>query len=318
VRFWLVHSQEVSLHEQIVRQVTLGVLSGELAPGERLPSIRELARRFKVHSNTVSAAYRQLSAERWVERRRGSGVYVRTRSARLAAPDRVPDRLPVRLPVRGQSLLDSLVQRTIQTSRELGITDEELQNRIMLALAHPSHCLLLEPDPELARLVQHEAAAAGCMPVEVCTIPIADWPSQLRSHVYGVRPVVLPSKADAAREALGSSVPLTVLRINAISPLVSQNLPVSRNHLVGIASHWPQFLDVARAMLIATGFSPDVLLIRDARERGWSEGLEQAASVICDSLTAARMPPNVTSIVFPLLSEDSLHSLRAGLPSARA
>ena len=314
MRFWLVHSQEVSLHEQIVRQVTLGVLSGELAPGERLPSIRELARRFKVHSNTISAAYRQLSAERWVERRRGSGVYVRARGAKLAAPDRVQ----ARVPVRGQSLLDSLVQRTIQTSRELGITDEELQTRIVLALAQPTHCLLLEPDPELARLVQHEAAAAGCMPVEVCTVAIADWPSQLRSHVYGVRPVVLPSKADAAREALGSSVPLTVLRINAISPLVSQNLPVSRNHLVGIASHWPQFLDVARAMLIATGFSPDVLLIRDARESGWSDGLEQAASVICDSLTAAKLPSSVISIVFPLLSEDSLHPLRAVLHSATA
>ena len=304
MRFWLVHSQEVSLHEQIVRQVTLGVLSGELAPGERLPSIRELARRFKVHSNTVSAAYRQLSAEGWVERRRGSGVYVRARNAKVAGPA---------VTRQGGSLLDSLVQRTIQTSRELGISDEELLDRITLALAQPSHCLLLEPDPELARLVQYEAACTGCAPLEVCTIPIEEWPAQLRSHLYGVRPVVLPSKADAARDALGSAVSLTVLRINAISPLIAENLPVSRDHLVGIASHWPQFLDVARAMLIATGFSPDVLLIRDAREEGWIDGLEQTASVICDTLTATKLPANVTSIVFPLVSEESFHPLRIGL-----
>jgi DNA-binding transcriptional regulator YhcF (GntR family) len=313
VRFWLVHSSEVSLHEQIVRQVTLGVLSGELAPGERLPSIRELARRFKVHSNTVSAAYQQLSAERWVEQRRGSGVYVKPRAARASGMDR--GRSQGTPPA---SLLDSLVQRTVQTSRELGITDDELKTRIAIALARPSKCLLLEPDPELARLVQHEAASAGYAPLEVCSLPIADWPSQLRSHVYGVRPVVLPSKEDAAREALGPLVPLTALRINPISPSVSQNLPVSRNHLVGIASHWPQFLDVARAMLIATGFPPEVLLIRDAREDGWSDGLEQTASVICDSLTATKLPATVTSIVFPLVSEESFHSLRAGLNSGVA
>ena len=297
MRFWLIHSSEVSLHEQIVRQVTLGVLSGELAPGERLPSIRELARRFKVHSNTVSAAYQQLSAERWVEHKRGSGVYVRPRSSDLPADG-------------GRSLLDSLVQRTIQTSRELGITDAELQNRITLALALPSQFVLLEPDPELARLVQHEAESAGCAPLAICSLPIVDWPSQLRSHLYGVRPVTLPSKADAARAALGPASLLTVLRINPISPSVSENLPVSRDHLVGIASHWPQFLEVARAMLIATGFPPDVLLIRDARQSGWCSGLEQAASVICDSLTATRMPKNVQTIVFPLISEESLLELR--------
>jgi DNA-binding transcriptional regulator YhcF (GntR family) len=298
VRLWLVHSSEVSLHEQIVRQVTLGVLSGELAPGERLPSIRELARRFKVHSNTVSAAYQQLSAERWVEHKRGSGVYVRPRTSKSLAAD------------RGRSLLDSLVQRTVQTSRELGITDAELQNRITLALALPSQCLLLEPDLELARLVQHEAESAGCAPLTVCSLPLVDWPSQLRSHLYGVRPVTLPSKADAAREVLGASFPLTVLRINPITRSVSENLPVSRDHLVGIASHWPQFVEVARAMLIATGFSPEVLLIRDARQSGWCAGLAQAASVICDSLTATRLPGNVKTIIFPLISEESLHQLR--------
>jgi len=212
---------------------------------------------------------------------------------------------------RGASLLDSLVQRTVQTSRELGITDEELKDRITLALSQPSQCLLLEPDPELARLVQYEAECAGCAPLEVCSLPISEWSSQLRSHVYGVRPVILPSKADTAREALGSAIPLTVLRINAISPLVSQNLPVARDHLVGIASHWPQFLEVARAMLIATGFPPEVLLIRDARESGWCVGLEQAASVICDSLTATKMPGNVRSIVFPLIIEESFRPLHA-------
>jgi GntR family transcriptional regulator len=279
--------------------VTLGVLSGELAPGERLPSIRELARRFKVHSNTVSAAYQQLSAERWLEFKRGSGVYVRPRGPKAVAAD------------RGQALLDNLLRRAVQTSRALGIADEELKDRITAALTQPSRNVLLEPDSELARLVQHEAELAGCARLEVCSLPLADWPSQLRSRLNGVHLVLLPSKADAAREALGASFPITILRINPIAQLVAENLPISRDHLVGIASHWPQFLEVARAMLIATGFSPEVLLIRDARQGGWTAGLAAAAAVICDSLTASGMPDGVTSIVFPLISEESLHALRA-------
>lgn len=77
MRLWLSKNGEVPLREQLVRQVMLGVLSGDLGPGHRLPSTRELARRFRIHSNTVSAAYRDLERRGWLESRKGSGVYVR-------------------------------------------------------------------------------------------------------------------------------------------------------------------------------------------------------------------------------------------------
>ena len=77
MRFWLSRRSEVPIREQLVTQIVLGILSDDLQPGRRLPSTREMARRFHVHSNTVSAAYRQLEQERWVEFRRGSGIYVR-------------------------------------------------------------------------------------------------------------------------------------------------------------------------------------------------------------------------------------------------
>ena len=35
MRFWFVHSGDVSLHNQIVTQVSLGILSGDLAAGEK-------------------------------------------------------------------------------------------------------------------------------------------------------------------------------------------------------------------------------------------------------------------------------------------
>src|ERR1700675_152805 len=77
MQLWLAHGSEVSIREQLATQVILAILSDDLSPGQRLPSTRDLARRFHLHPNTISAGYRQLERERWVEFRRGSGVYVR-------------------------------------------------------------------------------------------------------------------------------------------------------------------------------------------------------------------------------------------------
>jgi DNA-binding FadR family transcriptional regulator len=63
----------------LVTQVVLAILSDDLTPGQRLPSTRDLARRFRLHPNTVSAGYRELAAQGWLEHRHGSGVYVRNR-----------------------------------------------------------------------------------------------------------------------------------------------------------------------------------------------------------------------------------------------
>jgi hypothetical protein len=43
VQLWCIHSGEISLCEQMVTQLRMAVLSGELKPGERLPSGRGCA-----------------------------------------------------------------------------------------------------------------------------------------------------------------------------------------------------------------------------------------------------------------------------------
>ena len=79
MRLWLSKNSAASLRDQLGTQLTLGIISGDLKPGEKLPSVRELARRYKIHSNTVSAAYRDVETRGWLEARKGSGVYVRDR-----------------------------------------------------------------------------------------------------------------------------------------------------------------------------------------------------------------------------------------------
>jgi len=79
---------------------------------------------------------------------------------------------------------------------------------------------------------------------------------------------------------------------------------------VGVASRWPEFLRVARAVLTAAGFHPDSLVFRDACEPNWQRGLKQTAAVVCDLLTAAELPEGCRSIPFALLSETSITELK--------
>lgn len=74
MRFWLTKNSELPIHEQLVRQVLLGILSEDLPAGHKLPSVRALSRRHGIHANTVSAAYHDLLERGWLELRHGSGL----------------------------------------------------------------------------------------------------------------------------------------------------------------------------------------------------------------------------------------------------
>src|SRR4029434_2170894 len=80
MRLWISKNSEVPIREQLVTQIVLGIVSNDLKIAERLPSTRDLARRYDIHANTVSAAYREFARRGWVECRKGSGVYVRLRT----------------------------------------------------------------------------------------------------------------------------------------------------------------------------------------------------------------------------------------------
>lgn len=53
------------------------VARGDLVPGDRIPSQRELARQLKVNPNTIQRAYREMEASGFVETLRGQGTFVR-------------------------------------------------------------------------------------------------------------------------------------------------------------------------------------------------------------------------------------------------
>lgn len=306
MRFWFVHSGEVALRAQIVTQIKLGILSGELGPGERLPSIRDLARRFHIHPNTVSAAYRQLEHECWVALRRGSGVYVPDR----ARPDREVGENGVRL-----CSLDDSIATLIQAAGSLGVAPLELRKRFLSALDAKAakKFLLIEPDPELRDIVLWELRAALNVQIGACKLPLADIESELKTLGREVVPLVLPSKAEAVRVALKKNRALYVLQIRPIAGSLAKHLPASREGLIGIASRWPQFVEFGRTMLVAAGFPADSIVVRDAKEKNWDAGLNQTDAIVCDSLTAGLLTFHKKIIPFSLIAEESLAELRSML-----
>ena len=68
--------ERAPLYRQLYEALRRAILAGQLKPGARLPSTRELAEDLRVSRNTVMNAYEQLLAEGYVEGQTGSGTYV--------------------------------------------------------------------------------------------------------------------------------------------------------------------------------------------------------------------------------------------------
>jgi DNA-binding transcriptional MocR family regulator len=76
------------VYQQIAAAIRAQVESGALAPGDRLPTIRELAQRLAVNRDTVASAYEALAADGVVDAQVGRGTFVRglRPRARATAP----------------------------------------------------------------------------------------------------------------------------------------------------------------------------------------------------------------------------------------
>ena len=294
MRFCFARNSEVPIREQIVTQVVLGILCKELKPGERLPSTRDLARRFKLHPNTVSAAYRQLERNGWVASRHGSGVYIRKVKPESALPPSLA--------------LDRLIANLLRSAREMGAPLSALHSHLRrwLALQPPDHFLVVEPDEDLRRIVVAEIQSA--VKLRVNAAGFVD--GTIAAELEGAIPVALPSKSDLVRQALSPGAELLTLQLRSVPASLGKWLPAPPDVLLGVASRWPGFLKSARTMLIAAGFASESLVFLDARDSGWQDRAKSLAAVVCDSVTASELPKRYRAIPFPLIAESSLEELR--------
>ena len=294
MRLWFAPSSEVPIYRQLVTQVVLAILSGDLQPGDRLPSTRDLARRFAINPNTVSAGYRQLERDGWTERRHGSGVYVRAN---------------VEPPTTPEQILDQHIAGFFRAVRELSLPAPAIRARVAdwLVAPPPDHLLVIESDTELLQIFLAEIKEMTRCPVE--GVSLGDC---VRQEILAAAiPLCGPSRVKVTRSVLPPGVELIALQIRSANAWLGPWLPSLTGKLIGVASGWPEFLTLARTMLIAAGLDAETIIFRDTRKPRWNRGLEMANAIICDAHTATLplFPKQAQRIVFPLLADSMREEL---------
>jgi GntR family transcriptional regulator len=107
--------------EQIVFQVKTAVARGDLEPGDKLPSVREIAKDIAVNPNTVVRALEALERDRVIVRRQGAGCFVAPPSSDLTVKAR-------------QRQLDEALDRVVTEAFHLGLTARDVRSAVDDAL----------------------------------------------------------------------------------------------------------------------------------------------------------------------------------------
>jgi GntR family transcriptional regulator len=152
-------NSDVPLRQQLAEQIVFLITTGQLRTGERLPSVRSLARRVKVHHNTVSEAYGDLVRRNWLSRQRGSRLIV---GRRTGTEQRAP------------ASLDELINESIMRAKQMGYSLRELTERVCeRIMAEPAdHILVVEEEAGLREIICREVheklgwRVEGCAPAE--------------------------------------------------------------------------------------------------------------------------------------------------------
>ena len=110
------------IYRQIMAQLQRLIASGRLAPGESLPSVRDVAAQHAVNPMTVSRAYSLLEAEGVLERQRGKGMVVAAQTLARARDARSDQR---RL-----EQLDAPLRDIARQARELNLPDRSVLERL--------------------------------------------------------------------------------------------------------------------------------------------------------------------------------------------
>lgn len=71
------------IYEQIYTQIKNNILSGQLSPGDALPSIRALAKDLRISVITTTRAYDELEKDGFIDRVPGKGCYVAEKNLEL-------------------------------------------------------------------------------------------------------------------------------------------------------------------------------------------------------------------------------------------
>ena len=77
------YNSSLPIYIQAANSIKRDIVTGKLSPGEKLPSVRDLAVEYTINPNTVSRVYKELEQEGVCFTRRGMGTFVTEDSGKV-------------------------------------------------------------------------------------------------------------------------------------------------------------------------------------------------------------------------------------------
>ena len=115
------NSSDKPIYEQIASQIRAAIMTGELATGEQLPSIRSLATQLRISAITTKRAYQDLEAQGFIHTVPGKGCFVAGDNLELLREERL-------------RMVEASLAKAVADARTAGITAQELREILDLQL----------------------------------------------------------------------------------------------------------------------------------------------------------------------------------------
>ena len=112
----LAFDDRMPIYRQIILQFSRAFVRGDIAPGGRIPSIRELSALLKVNTNTIQRAYQEMERDGLIVSKRGTGYFF-------------TEDLSMNEKTRRELALESL-RRFVEEMRALGCADRDILNEL--------------------------------------------------------------------------------------------------------------------------------------------------------------------------------------------
>lgn len=100
------------IYLQIMNYIKLQIVTGKLGPGDKVPSVRDLAAELKINPNTIQRTFQELEREGVAESRRGLGRFVTSEDEKIMAIKK--------------EMAAELLERFIGGMRELGFDNDNI------------------------------------------------------------------------------------------------------------------------------------------------------------------------------------------------
>jgi len=102
------------IYIQIIEKINQRIIRGEIKPGDKLPSVREMAIQSGVNPNTIQRSYTEMERMGVVETKRGQGTFV-------VEQEGIVNKLK-------QSMQTEVIEQFVKSMEELGFSNQQMLN----------------------------------------------------------------------------------------------------------------------------------------------------------------------------------------------